>query len=609
MAANNWVDGTDLAGMSRGGNLLQQMGYDPDEVRANPAMRADLMGKLASPYSATGAQRPTMDLRPVDSQAPGPVLMGQNSTPPRPGASMLNPRSPNGNDITQPVGRPQLINRQQPTVPGPVPDTLGPAVSGSPTQASMAGGTPPTSSSASPSGTSAPSVETNTSRQAVQNLLAPEPTAPDTTLQDAMIAAKSLPINPNTSIGGKQIYKEGLGGRIGRGFEAAAVGFAKGGVPEAIGGAADPALVGVTGYVAPNKQYTLDDQTRQAQLGLAEKQKGDAMARFKQQTDLRKQQDTASKNAGEISNTAADLPNKTTTANADMQRAQASTAEAYNSSPAGKAEADKELNTQTLANRQGQLSDRNNPLSMASTADKAFFIATGKLPDPDRYHAPPEQRLFDAAHSAWVAQNPGKQPGLDDIRSMVEASRGADKGTMMMVPNGKGGTVAKMIHSGDEVPAGSTLVSGKGGPADTSRPASTVADKNRASLAHVANDNLDQVEDIINRRPEIVGKLGGRISQASDLIGSNDPDLVALGNAVHNFAMANAGIHGSRSHENVVDAEKELINNMKSGVQGIQGGIKANRSNLKAIIERVEGAPKATPNSGAVNPEDYPEAN
>lgn len=600
MAANDWVDGSDLAGMSRGGNLLQQMGYDPDEVRANPAMRADLMGKLASPYSATGAQRPTMDLRPVDSQAPGPVLMAQNSMPPRPGTPMLNPRSPNGNDITQPAGRPQLINRQQPTVPAPapqpVPDTLGPAASGMPTQASMAGATPPTSAAVSPSGTPAPSTESQNSLAAVKNLLSPEPDLPDTTKQDAMIAAKSLPINPNTSIGGKKIYKEGFWGEVGRGLNDARLGFA--GRPDL-----------VTPYGAPNSQYGQDDQMRKAQLDLAEKQKGDAMARFKEQVDLRKNQGVDSAKAGEISNTAAKLPNETTTANADMQRAQASTAEAYNSSPAGKAEADKELNTQTLANRQGQLSDRNNPLSRASTADKAFFIATGKLPDPDRYHAPPEQRLFDAAHSAWVAQNPGKQPGLDDIRSMVEASRGADKGTMMMVPDGKGGTVAKMIHSGDEVPAGSTLVSGKGGPADTSRPASTVADKNRASLAHVANDNLDQVEDIINRRPEIVGKLGGLISQASDLIGSNDPDLVALGNAVHNFAMANAGIHGSRSHENVVDAEKELINNMKSGVQGIQGGIKANRSNLKAIIERVEGAPKATPNSGAVNPEDYPEAN
>jgi hypothetical protein len=117
----------------------------------------------------------------------------------------------------------------------------------------------------------------------------------------------------------------------------------------------------------------------------------------------------------------------------------------------------------------------------------------------------------------------------------------------------------------------------------------TVADKNRTSLAHIAMQNLDHIQDVIQRRPDLVGPGLGRISSVDQLLGSNDPDLVALGNEVHNFAMANAGIHGSRSFENVRAGEEMLLNHLKSGQQGILGGIKANKDNLTEIISRTEG--------------------
>ena len=39
---NDWADPDELGGLSRAGNVLQSMGYDPDEVRSSPALRAEV---------------------------------------------------------------------------------------------------------------------------------------------------------------------------------------------------------------------------------------------------------------------------------------------------------------------------------------------------------------------------------------------------------------------------------------------------------------------------------------------------------------------------------------------------------------------------------------
>jgi hypothetical protein len=172
----------------------------------------------------------------------------------------------------------------------------------------------------------------------------------------------------------------------------------------------------------------------------------------------------------------------------NQQKADTGTAEAYNNSPEGKAEAAKALNDQTLSSRQSQLSDPKNPLSKATKADQAYFVATGKLPDPDRYHATAEQILFNRAHDAWTSEHPGQKPGLEDIRSMVEASKGSKEGTPMMVPDGKGGMTLTTVKPGDTVPPGATTVAGMAAAGKDagkeSKAAQSIVDE--ADLAHRA---------------------------------------------------------------------------------------------------------------------------
>jgi hypothetical protein len=153
--------------------------------------------------------------------------------------------------------------------------------------------------------------------------------------------------------------------------------------------------------------------------------------------------------------------------------------------------------------------------------------------------------------------------------------------SLASLPDGNGGYKSVLLNNktGEVRDAPDGLV--RQTPATSGAP--TTADKNRASLAKIALQNIDQIQGIVQRRPDLLGKMGA-VKTVADLIGSNDPDLVALGNEVHNFAMANAGIHGSRSVENVRDAEQELLGHFKNGPQGIQGGLDANRKNLTTII-------------------------
>ena len=356
--ANDWADGSDLASMSRSGNVLQQLGYDPDEVRTNPGMRAELMQKLGSPM-----QQP-------------PVQMAQNAPPPMPGR-------PNPATSLDPSSYLQRRPAPAPAAPAqPLPSTL-------PTPQSMATGAPPTSSSVSPSGTPTPSnvVDIENARKAAGNLLAPEPTAPDTTAIDQTISQESIPHNPQ---GAK--YHEGVLGRVGRGFQAAAEGFARGGVPASIGGAVEPAAVGSTPYGAPNRKYAPDEAVRQAQLADSQKQRQAMMDKFKQQTDLRKQADTGAKDAGDMANNTAEMLHKTTTANADMLRSR----------------------------QAGDPKNEQEALSKAYTTEDPTEAA--------KYFA-----MAKAMHSATMEEKPPKAPGEHPSAALVEYS---DRKAAMQHENG-----------------------------------------------------------------------------------------------------------------------------------------------------------------------------
>lgn len=106
----------------------------------------------------------------------------------------------------------------------------------------------------------------------------------------------------------------------------------------------------------------------------------------------------------------------------------------------------------------------------------------------------------------------------------------------------------------------------------------------RAALADNVNENADAAEQIVARRPDIVGAAGGRYTGVQQMIGSNDPDIQALGIRMHNIALASNGAHGLRSAEAIKQTEDELFNHFKAGPQGIKGGLDATRDSVQTFL-------------------------
>lgn len=106
----------------------------------------------------------------------------------------------------------------------------------------------------------------------------------------------------------------------------------------------------------------------------------------------------------------------------------------------------------------------------------------------------------------------------------------------------------------------------------------TAAEDNRADLADNLQENLDQLEDIANRRPELFGKLRGRVTMAKMYIGTDDPDIAALKTVHDQLGMVSQGAHQMRSAYGVGRAADSIMNELRNGGAGLSGAIQAARN-------------------------------
>lgn len=108
----------------------------------------------------------------------------------------------------------------------------------------------------------------------------------------------------------------------------------------------------------------------------------------------------------------------------------------------------------------------------------------------------------------------------------------------------------------------------------------------RGDLAANAIHNLNNIEEIIGRRgDDLFGPIMGRISNIRDMVGSDDPDLAAIGTEIHNYALASNGAHGVRSQQAVEKTEDEILKHMKRGTNGAMGGIRAAKDSLLDFVK------------------------
>lgn len=127
----------------------------------------------------------------------------------------------------------------------------------------------------------------------------------------------------------------------------------------------------------------------------------------------------------------------------------------------------------------------------------------------------------------------------------------------------------------------------------------TADEQRRADLAGNLDENLGSLEQIINRRPDLVGAFGGRWADVKSHIGSNDPDLAALKTLEHQIGMAQISAHGMRSAQGIQGAADSIMNNLHSGPDALKSAINTARNSVKTFQNDVANKGKSATDSGA----------
>lgn len=123
-------------------------------------------------------------------------------------------------------------------------------------------------------------------------------------------------------------------------------------------------------------------------------------------------------------------------------------------------------------------------------------------------------------------------------------------------------------------------------------------ERKQRDLARNSIENLNTIQSTLQRRPELLGVIQGRVSQGKELTGTNDPDLATVSQALDNWALASTGAHGIRSVEARRDAKQVLLNSFKNGQNAVNAAINTSRTSLQQFANL--GKPKGIDGSAYV---------
>jgi hypothetical protein len=111
----------------------------------------------------------------------------------------------------------------------------------------------------------------------------------------------------------------------------------------------------------------------------------------------------------------------------------------------------------------------------------------------------------------------------------------------------------------------------------------------RSDLANNMNENLDKLQDIVQRRPDLFGPVAGRLTSLRQWTGTDDPDIAALKTIHEYLGMASVGAHAMRNAQHVAEAADAVFNSYKNDPKAIMGSIQDARDSIKTFIGDVQG--------------------
>ena len=167
---------------------------------------------------------------------------------------------------------------------------------------------------------------------------------------------------------------------------------------------------------------------------------------------------------------------------------------------------------------------------------------------------------------------------------------------LVAVPQPDGSTKLVAATPGMIIPKGATTVQQFGHEQEPN-----ADEKKRADMVENLNENLNQLEDIVNRRPELFGPFSGRMTKAKEWIGSDDPDIATLKGIEDRLGMVQQSAHSMRSAQHVAASADSIVNGFKNGADAMKRAISdARKSGETFTLDAQRGVPQAQPQGGGM---------
>lgn len=115
-------------------------------------------------------------------------------------------------------------------------------------------------------------------------------------------------------------------------------------------------------------------------------------------------------------------------------------------------------------------------------------------------------------------------------------------------------------------------------------------EQKRADLAQNMNENINKLEEILQRRPDLFGPIAGRMTQGKVAFGTGDEDAATLMTIEHQLGMVAQGAHGMRSAQGVESAANSLTNGFKNSPNATRAALEAARQSVSTFLSDSQNA-------------------
>jgi len=139
------------------------------------------------------------------------------------------------------------------------------------------------------------------------------------------------------------------------------------------------------------------------------------------------------------------------------------------------------------------------------------------------------------------------------------------------------------LKPGMDVPQGTESLSG-----DLAKSKPNAEELKRSEMAENVGENLDKLQDIVTRRPDLFGPLAGRMTQTRMWAGTNDADIAALQTIKDQLGMAQQSAHSMRNAQHVEAAANSILNSFHNEPKAIASSIQTARDSLKTFTRDVQ---------------------